>query len=863
MEEKKIFEAIFLNTAAGILLTDLQGNIIKANPFAERMLGYEKDFLSDTNLEKLIPHSLSILKGVTESTESLKNFVARKKDGSEFPVEIQLNAFQKKDGTLLIINLGDLSLQKKAEQKHKLSETYYHSVIEQANDIIYIVDSSDKPKFIDINQSGCDLLGYTKEEILQLTTFDIIFEEQFANSSATIEQLHSGKPIRSERKLKRKDGSGVEIEFSAKKMEDGNFMVIARDVSERKKTEKKIAASEIRFRALIENNNDIISLMDEKFRVIYRSPSATKTLGWTDEEMKEVNGADKIHPEDKDHAKKIIEDLFKSPGKDIKTAFRTQHKDGRYLWVEGTAINLLHNENVKAIVFNYRDVTEQKNTAENLKLNEMYYRSIFDEANDTIYITDSSITRKFIDINSSGCQMLGYTKEEFLQLNPIDILFEEDLKKNPIKIEGLKSGVAVRNERRLKKKDGTAVETESNGKMLLDGNFIVFARDITERKKTEEEIRKLNEGLEQKVVERTLELETIIKALRESEEKFQKVFQSSSAGISITRLSDSAYMDINPAFESITGYNRDELIGKTSKEIGFLSNISLRDEILDQIRQTGNAKNFELTVNHKSGTTSEVLTSVETIMLKGEKYALNIIYDITERKKTEEQLLLVNKELEAFSYSVSHDLRAPLRAVNGYAQMLFEDYGAKLDAEALRLIERIKYNAAKMGTLIDDLLAFSRLGRKEIQKREIDLNTLVEGVMIELNKSTTYTTQIKIGKLPKVNGDYALLNQVFINLISNAIKYSSLKKNALVEIYSKELDGETILTVKDNGAGFDMRYVAKLFGVFQRLHSQEEFEGTGVGLAIVQRVINKHGGRVWAEAEIDKGASFHFTLPKN
>lgn len=221
----------------------------------------------------------------------------------------------------------------------------------------------------------------------------------------------------------------------------------------------------------------------------------------------------------------------------------------------------------------------------------------------------------------------------------------------------------------------------------------------------------------------------------------------------------------------------------------------------------------------------------------------------------------VNKELEAFSYSVSHDLRAPLRAVDGYAKMIEEDYSRQLDEEGRRMIRMMQYNAKKMGTLIDDLLAFSRLGRKEIQKSAIDMDELVAGALAEVSKSVDHRADVKIGKLHPIAGDYGLMNQVFVNLISNAVKYSSRAESPRVWISSEKKRKEVVYTITDNGVGFDMKFVNKLFGVFQRLHSMEEFEGTGVGLAIVQRIVNKHGGRVWAEGKKNEGASFHVSLP--
>jgi PAS domain S-box-containing protein len=226
------------------------------------------------------------------------------------------------------------------------------------------------------------------------------------------------------------------------------------------------------------------------------------------------------------------------------------------------------------------------------------------------------------------------------------------------------------------------------------------------------------------------------------------------------------------------------------------------------------------------------------------------------------QLKFANQELESFSYSVSHDLRAPLRAVNGYAQMLYQDYGTQLDTEANRLMNNIMNSAKKMGQLIDDLLTFSRLGRKELIKINIPMLDMVTTLCNEIkNEQNNSNIQFKINELRPIQGDTVAIKQVWVNLISNAVKYSGQKEKPVIEIGSEIKGAEVVYYTKDNGAGFDMRYVNKLFGVFQRLHSNEEFEGTGVGLAIVQRIISKHGGRAWAEGKINDGATFYFSLP--
>jgi len=226
------------------------------------------------------------------------------------------------------------------------------------------------------------------------------------------------------------------------------------------------------------------------------------------------------------------------------------------------------------------------------------------------------------------------------------------------------------------------------------------------------------------------------------------------------------------------------------------------------------------------------------------------------------QLESVNKELGSFSYSVSHDLRAPIRAINGYTSILMEDYAGKFDADGIKVLDSIMHNSKRMGQLIDDLLAFSKLGRKQVTVSEINMTALVisirEDLLFEDNENRT---EFKVSVLPPAKGDQSLIKQVWTNLISNAIKYSKYKPKPYIEIGAYEKDNYVVYYIKDNGAGFDMQYYDKIFGVFQRLHSQEEFEGTGIGLAIAQKIVHRHNGKVWAESKLNDGACFYFSLP--
>ena len=226
------------------------------------------------------------------------------------------------------------------------------------------------------------------------------------------------------------------------------------------------------------------------------------------------------------------------------------------------------------------------------------------------------------------------------------------------------------------------------------------------------------------------------------------------------------------------------------------------------------------------------------------------------------QLEAANKELEAFSYSVSHDLRTPLRAIDGFSHILLDDYADKLDDEGKRLLNVVRDNTSRMGQLIDDILKFSRTSRLEMSFSAIDLEKLAREVCEELQSSVASDKlQIEIEPIPPAEGDRAMMRQVFINLLSNAIKFSRVREPARIKVGGSIEGNEVIYYVKDNGVGFDMQYVDRLFGVFQRLHAVNEFEGTGIGLAIVKRIITRHGGRVWAEGKLNEGATLYFALP--
>jgi PAS domain S-box-containing protein len=327
---------------------------------------------------------------------------------------------------------------------------------------------------------------------------------------------------------------------------------------------------------------------------------------------------------------------------------------------------------------------------------------------------------------------------------------------------------------------------------------------------------------------------------------------------------DGLIVRMNDTWLRWLGYSRGEVVGKLRHADLMTPASAARfwNEAFPLFKRQGWLKEVEFDYRRKDGSTFPGSLQTSAIYDAEGRYLMSrtTVFDISEARRAEEAVRALNQELESFTYSVSHDLRAPLRAVDGYARMLEEDYAARLDDEGRRLLSVVRGSSLRMGRLIDDLLTFARLGKQEPSKQLVHMDAVAREAAEEARDGGD--AHVEISELPRAHADRALMQQVWANLLGNAFKYSGKRVDARIEVGGRQDADENVYWVRDNGVGFDMRYAGKLFGVFQRLHGMEEFPGTGVGLAIVQRVVTRHGGRVWAEGQPGQGACFHFSLPK-
>jgi PAS domain S-box-containing protein len=659
----------------------------------------------------------------------------------------------------------------------------------------------------------------------------------------------------------RRDGSifPVQMDLVSVRGDDGDLLyrvATAQDISERKKAEKEIEHQA----SILQHINDAVIIADENWIITGWNMAAERMYGWTAEEVIGRTGQSIVQTEFFNVTRQEVLEVLKKTGEFSAEVIQLR-KDGSRLFVETHTVVIPGAvENSTQIVSVNRDITGRKQGEEKLREATEQIQLAHEVADIGIWQNDLKTGKVHLDDRAR--KHYGFDTSDVMITDILARVHPED-------VERLQNEIMT----------ATAPEgdgwfstqyrvTHPNGDVhwLLIGVRVWFEEKNGTRQAT------VGFGTSQDVTHnRQAEANAI-----ESEARYHRVLDTMMEGCQIIDF-DWRYAYVNEVVAAQGRYTPEELLGHTMMEMypGIEQTelfIILRECMEKRIPKRlenqfqfpdGNVGWFELSIQPVSEGVF-ILSSDITKRKQAEAEIRQLNEKLEERViERTAQLRAANKELEAFSYSVSHDLRAPLRAISGYARILAEDYTAVLDEEGQRICDVITSEARRMGELIDDLLAFSRLSRKEMQTSKVDMKALAVSVFGELTTEDQRSRiDFSVGKLSSAVCDPALIHQVWVNLISNAIKFTSKKEQAIIEVGTKRSENELIYCIRDNGAGFDIQYVDKLFGVFQRLHSEDEFEGTGVGLAIVQRIVQRHGGRVWAEGEVDKGATFYFSLPR-
>ncbi len=805
-------------------------------------------------------------------------------------------------------------------RRREAQVAYQANLLTNVNDAIVATDKDHIVTFW--NRAAEEIYGWSAEEIVGRKTKDILHSEiSDTQQRELLQQMAEVGHYRLELVQYHKNGTPLHIERTSIALRDEQGQITGYVSVNRNITERKRKDAEIAYQArLLTNVNDAILATDTQSKVTYWNRAAEQIYGWTADEIMGKSARDMLHSQLTDEQRlEILKQLEKTGNYHIEVVH--QRKDGTKINIEATSMPLSNEQGqIIGYVSVNRDVTERKRT-------EKTFRELLESAPDAMVIVnrEGNITL----INMQTQKMFGYTAEELIGQS-VEILVPQRFRSqhpeqrmdylNDPKTRAMGMGMELY----ALCKDGSEFPVEISLSPLEteDGMLVSSAiRDITQRKKIEEEIYKLNAELEERVVERTTQLAFLAEASRVLSESFDYTGRLKElAQLTVPQIADWCSIDIlddegrlqrlavvhtDPAkveyaYELARRFPADPNASTGSYQVvrsgksefypeinvAMFANLGIDQEMVDILEELGLCSSMTVPLlvhGHVLGVLSLVMAEsgrhygyhdlelaedlarraallIDNARLYQEAQTLNAELEqrVTERTI---QLEVSNKELEAFSYSVSHDLRAPLRSIDGFSQALLEDYHDQLDSEGKGHLHRVRAASQRMAELIDDLINLSRMSRAEMQREAVNLSAIAHGIAVDLQEQQERDVEFVIAEGLVTNGDKQLLRVVLENLLGNAWKFTSKCTQARIEFGAQQQDdGKTAYFVRDNGDGFDMAHADKLFGAFQRLHAMTDFEGTGIGLATVKRIIHRHGGRVWAEGVVGKGATFYFTL---
>lgn len=845
-------------------------HFLQVNRGARENLGYTGEEFSGLTPLVLMPEfdrasfdELAALMRAGQREMAMITTIHRRKDGTTYPVEVNIQISRRETPAVMVSIVRDITERKQMEEALRESEEQFRLAIDAAQ--MGTWDWNLVTNHIRRTGRAYQLFGVTQELLGDTsgTFLDRIHPMDREHIRQAIRRAITDGALYSEEfRVMLPDGSvrwraAQGTTFRDDEGQAARMVGVVLDITERKQAEEALRASEQRFAKAFNASPNPISIATlREGRLIDVNDAFLRYFGGARKELigrtaREIG----IWVSPEAHTEAVRTLYQEGSVRDIEAEFRMKDGSKRIFSCSAEVIELDGHE---CALFQSSDITERKRMEEALRDSEAMFRTLTETITMAIYIYRGE---RYLYVNSAAEKITGYTRDELMAMDSLALVYGEDKDRIIDYVQKRQRGDAVptRYETRFLNKTGAVgwidvavAQIEYKGEPA----FLVTAVDITERKQAEA-------------------------ALKESEERFSKAFQASPLAMSISATGDGCIIAANESFLRMHDFSRQEIIGHTAEELQLWIDPDEREEFIRRAIEQGEVRDMEVAVRTSRGGNLIVLLSGVQIELGGEPCVLFTGSDVTERKRAEEeirrlneelehrvtertaQLEAVNRELEAFSYSVSHDLRAPLRGIDGFSLALMEDCADQLGERGLDYLARVRAASQRMGRLIDDLLNLSRITRSDMHREKVDLSALAHSVAMDIQSAdAAREAEFRIAPDLMAEADPRLLHIALENLLGNSWKFTEKTRRAKIEFGSAHDQGETIFFVRDNGAGFDMAYNDKLFGAFQRLHPMTEFKGTGIGLATVQRIINRHGGRIWAEGKVGEGATFYFTLPQ-
>lgn len=749
----------------------------------------------------------------------------------------------------------DRTERKRAEEALRASEANYREIFNSANDGIFIHDMQ-TGQFLDVSRKGAEMLGYTPEEMRAMKVVDISMGESHYNQYEAMRRVAKAReqPQLFEWRCKKKDGQPIWVEVNLKTAiisHQKRILAVVRDITARKRGEEDRHRTEAFLRLILENSPEGINFCR------FDPDTEVRKLVWCNDVFAEMSGRSREELLASDNIDSFVTRVEQPPnapkrivdGQPTRGVASWNRPDGKENYYEWTAV-LLKIDGQPHVVGIDRDITDRKRTEAERQRAEALLRLILKHSPDGINVCQTDAkgsTRKLVMCNDVFMKMSGRSRGELqacVNLNDFVVPIEQP----PNTPEQLMTGLPMRGIASWIRPDGkenyyewTAILLEINGKPHIIG----IDRDITERKLTEAE-RQRTEAL------------------------LRFILENSPDGINICQTDLEPFtrklVMCNDKFVAMSGYSREEL--QASDNLNDLTVSIERDQDIQEQQTSGFPLRGVSSWIRPDGKENYYEWTAVLLELYGKSHIIGIDRDITDRRRTDvdlenraTELASVIKELEAFTDSVSHDLRSPLRAMRGFSQLLLEDHSANLDARGIDYLNRIHHATEHMDELIDDLLNLSLVRRMETERQMVDMSAMAKTLAAELRsiqpeRDVNFIVQEDL----TTNADERLLRIAIHHLLENAWKFTSRQPSATIEFGSTITEGRFAYFVRDNGVGFDMAHSHRLFEAFERLHSKDEFPGTGIGLTIVQRIIDRHGGKIWVQSAPDQGATIYFTL---